>query len=457
MILNRRQVIANMALGTSTLALTPLLQQVRAEQTTGGLPKRFVFVVKSSGYYPDDIQPEGLEFTPERMQDNSIDEVRLPAPMAPLLKHRDQLTVIRGLSAKMSGGGHHGFYGALGCYLVKGATTWTSNPPLAATIDCVLGSHLPSIYDNLGFFPMTNKSLVTPAYISAPGPRVQMPFYDSPDLAYNNLFGVALEGDNKTDYELQGDLMDFMVDDVRRVSKRLVGNEKEKLDRYVANFESMRKRRTMVERKRDLLRKHVPEKDDRYINEESTLEERLHLSFEMTATALISGLTNVVTLRTCNIGARYDGELGLTALSVHGIGHGGEGVEGVDAIASRQRIKTFHYSLISELADKLRAMPEGDGTMLDNTVILYMSDGGNAHHGDTSEVPRILVGGKNILKNNGRYLQYPAWGNAGHQTSASLYLAMLHGIGQPQKQFGRLDTNLGAKADQHAPLHELVI
>lgn len=455
--LNRREVLSSLALGTSTLAFAPLMQQIRAEVNSDRLPKRFVFVLKSSGFYPEDIQPEGLEFTPTKLQDKPLDEIELPAPMSPLLKHQDQLTVIRGLSAKMAGGGHHGYYGALGCYLVKGATTWTSQLPTAATIDCVLGSSLPSIFDNLGFFPLTNQSLVTPAYVSASGPRIPMPFYDSPDLAYNNLFGAVLEGENQTDYALRGDLMDFMIDDVRRVSKKLAGREKEKLDQYAANFESIRHRRKLIERKRSLLAKHVPEKDERYIKEASTLEERLHVSFEMAAVALIAGLTNVVTLRTCNVGARYDGELGLTAMSVHGIGHGGEGAVGVDAVASRQRIKTFHYSLISELADRLAAIPEGDGSMLDNTVILYLSDGGNAHHGDTSEVPRILVGGKNIVKNTGRYLQYPAWGNAGHQTAASIYLAMLHAIGKPQKQFGNLDTNLGKIADQHAPLHELMI
>ena len=171
----------------------------------------------------------------------------------------------------------------------------------------------------------------------------------------------------------------------------------------------------------------------------------------------MTGLTNVVTIRTCNIGAYYNGELGLTSTSVHGIGHGKDAAEGVSATQARQRIKTFHSELIAGMADKLAAQPEGDGTMLDNTVIIYLSDGGKAHHGDTSEVPRVLVGGKNILKNQGRFIQYPAYGNLGHQTSASMYLAMLHSIGKPQDQFGHLDGRLGTIADQHDPLHELML
>ena len=457
MLLNRRQILLNASFGTSTLALTPLLQQLRAEATQDKLPKRFVFVVKSSGFYPEDIQPQGLAFTADKLQDRPLQEVNLPQAMQPLLRHQQQLTLIRGLSACMAKGGHHGFYGALGCYYTNGGTKSTSTPPIAATIDGVLGEHLPSIFNNLGFFPETNKSLVTPAFISALGPRLPLPFYDAPDLAYNNLFGAVMTGESKAEYELQGDLMEYLVRDVRKFSQRLSGSEKEKLERYVANFESLRTRRAMVERKRDLLSKHMPEKDARYLNPKSTLEERLHLSFEMAAVALITGLTNVVTLRTCNIGCNYNGELGLTASNVHGIGHGGSGADGVDWIASRQRIKTFHYSLIAEMADKLQAMPEGNGTMLDNTLIVYLSDGGNAHHGGTEEVPRVLVGGRNILRNQGRFLQYPAYGQAGHQTAASLYLTMLHGIGKPQHQFGRIDANLGNMADQHAPLAQLVL
>ncbi|MGE3803568.1 MAG: DUF1552 domain-containing protein [Gemmataceae bacterium] len=457
MFINRRQAMANLALGASSLALTPFLQQLRAERATGKLPRRFVFVVKSSGFYPQDIQPEGLPASVDTVQSKALSELKLPEPLTPLAKHLDQVTVLRGLSAMMAKGGHHGFYGALGLYHVSGGTKTTSSPPLAATIDCVLGAHLPSIYNNLGFFPETNQGLITPAFISALGPRLPLPFYDAPELANNSLFGAVMTGESKQEFELQGDLMDHMIRDVRKFSTDLAGYEKEKMDRYLANFESIRTRRQLVLAKRDLLTRHVPAKDERYTKADSTLEERLRLVFELSAVALMTGLTNVVTIRTCNIGSSYRGELSLTDATVHGIGHGNSGAEGVDATQSRQRIKKFHCSLIAELADKLKAQPEGDGTMLDNTVITYLSDGGDAHHGDTKEVARVLVGGKNILRNQGRFLHYPEYGKKGHQTAASVYLAMLQGVGKPQQQFGRIDLNLGDVADQNAPLRELAL
>ena len=65
--------------------------------------------------------------------------------------------------------------------------------------------------------------------------------------------------------------------------------------------------------------------------------------------------------------------------------------------------------------------------MLDNTLIIYLSDSGEAHHPNLLECPVILLGnlgGK--LKSKNRLLEYPKYGAAGHKTLANLYLAFLH-------------------------------
>tara|TARA_B110000881_G_C18580847_1_gene521606 strand:- start:1924 stop:2235 length:312 start_codon:yes stop_codon:yes gene_type:complete len=102
------------------------------------------------------------------------------------------------------------------------------------------------------------------------------------------------------------------------------------------------------------------------------------------------------------------------------------------------------------VAIKLKAMPEGNGTMLDNTLIIYLSDATEKHHGSCLEWPFILLGGL-----AGRYLQYPGYGTEGHRTIANLYNTLMHAVGKPQDQFGRLDVNL-AKGLQRGPLPELL-
>jgi hypothetical protein len=108
---------------------------------------------------------------------------------------------------------------------------------------------------------------------------------------------------------------------------------------------------------------------------------------------------------------------------------------------------------VARVAAKLKAVPEGDGTMLDNTLILYLSDAAEKHHGSCLEWPFLLLGG--LAGRGGRYLQYPGYGSAGHRTIGNLYSTLMHTIGKPQDTFGRLDSNLPT-AIQRGPLAELM-
>ena len=73
------------------------------------------------------------------------------------------------------------------------------------------------------------------------------------------------------------------------------------------------------------------------------------------------------------------------------------------------------------MAKKLESVKEGAGTMLDNTVIVYLSDSGDGHHPNLHEWPVVLLGDLGgALKTRGRYLQLPAYGTKNHCTMANL-------------------------------------
>jgi hypothetical protein len=124
-------------------------------------------------------------------------------------------------------------------------------------------------------------------------------------------------------------------------------------------------------------------------------------------------------------------------------------------------IRKFHAQRVADLAKRLDAIPEGNGTMLDNTLIVWMSDSGEAHHGFCGEWPMVLVGNLGgRLKTAGRFLQYPAYQQhadqiPGHRTIANFYLALLHAMGDKREQFGERDLNLKG-ADQSGPLTEIL-
>ena len=82
------------------------------------------------------------------------------------------------------------------------------------------------------------------------------------------------------------------------------------------------------------------------------------------------------------------------------------------------------------MAKTFDSVPEGNGSMLDNTVIVYMSCSSDDHHCEGHDWPFVLLRGMNKRLKMGRYIDYPKYGNEGHQTVGSLYLALMQAGGR---------------------------
>jgi hypothetical protein len=109
------------------------------------------------------------------------------------------------------------------------------------------------------------------------------------------------------------------------------------------------------------------------------------------------------------------------------------------------------------MAKQLEDTPEGNGTMLDNTLIVYMSDAPDTHHSTGFEWPLVIVGNlKGKMKLGGKYVNYPGYGKAGHRTVGCLYNSFLRSVGAKQETFGRIDPDLDLQAMQTGPLTELM-
>jgi hypothetical protein len=279
----------------------------------------------------------------------------------------------------------------------------------------------------------------------------------SPRKAFVELFGAAVATPEQLERQLtlNGNLMDFLSEDARRVGRKLSGDDKERFALYLDSFESLRN----IEQKKaaltDRIRLHAPELDDRY--DSMTPTDRIHAQFEIGTAALIAGLTNVVTLRPDTLGVQYSG-LGLNGVSVHAIGHMQENraPNGWSGLQSRMEIEKFQLNYIAEMAKKLERIPEGDGNMLDNTLIVYMSCTGGGHHGPVSDWPFVLIGGMADKLKMGRYIEYPKYREKGHRTIANLYLSLMHAAGmEAPETFGQPDSNL-KDLDLAGPLAELM-
>ncbi len=467
--IHRRRLLKTMARGLGACSLTPFLLQLRTEAAADGdpsaLPKRFVFVIRSNGVLTREILPEGLEdMVRERPHASSLDkwhdislaEHPVPVGMKPLEPYKDELTLIQGLSGRMMNGQHEAGFGALGAYNGK-------RSPRDETVDWALASHSGGVVPHVGFTMDHAGTSVTYPHLSASGPRKPLPYYADPMLAYTDLFGtVATGGRAKVAIDVDRNILDYMTEDVKRFRRQLSSREQEKLGHYLDGFETLRTRQQKLKAMNARLAAAAPELKDAFRSAIET--ERLEAHFELAASSLIAGLTNVCTIRCEHLGMRLTG-LGLGKRTVHGIGHmiengpdgnTGEAFDGEAAafgeFDTRRHVMSFHMQHVASLYAKLKAVPEGEGTMADNTVVVYFSDHGDRHHSPFYLWPMTVLGNAGGAFRTGRYLQYPGHRERGNQTIANFYLSLLHAAGDRRKTFGQPDLESPEFIDQRTPL-----
>lgn len=455
--------------GVGSLALAPFLQHARAEASgdQAAMPKRFVFVVRSNGLRPYGIVPQELKkygksrLKVDQLVNESLSGLSFCKSMKSLEPFKDQVSIFQGLSSRICKGPHGGHFGVLGAY-----TSGDHAPPRRETLDATLAKKFPGIFPHLAFHIGTKpEDQIKYLDISAKGKNSRTPAYASPMLAYKDIFGAVLSGGKaKLEAQANQNLMDFLIDDVKHAQKSLGSREKEKLDHYLKGFEALRERQSKLTDRKGSLAKHAPPMDDKFTSDVET--HRLEAHFDVAAAALITGLTNAITIRADDLDVRYQGfeHARMKEISVHEIGHTSD-VEGTtDRFDSnwtqgremRRRIRTFQFELIAGLAAKLKATPEGGGTMLDNTLIVYFSDAGSQHHTSYDNMPTVVVGNMRDSLKTGRYLHYPAYNEPGHRTFANLLMSLLHGADLPCDRYGDRDRQLSEEIDQDGPLSEWI-
>jgi hypothetical protein len=374
----------------------------------------------------------------------------LPDPLAELAPFKDRLTLIQGLSGRSSeggSGGHSTNHGALGCYP-------GSAGPMAQTIDCALGDAHPGIIRHVGLGVLDRPEQTLNPLLSCSGPGKPQPLQCVPEQAFRALFGSVLGGADRAGFENRAHVLRYVGDDVKRARTGLPAEERAKLDEYLSALETLRIRQGEVDRIAPKLRSALPALEAEFARPSEV--NRVKAQFDIGAAALISGLTNSVTIAS---GGGFQNYLPWPDLGIpiggHEVGHG-KGVDGMTPEQIHVKVRKFHAGLIAALAAKLASVKEDGGTMLDRTLIVYLSDSGDSHHPSLRVWPVDLLGGMGgKLKPGGRYVQLPAYGTKRHRTLSNLYLSLLQAAGRPRESFGVPDSAL-RDLDQSGCISELL-
>jgi len=452
---NRRQMLKGLSLGAGSMLLSPMIQRVMANAEGKERPPRFVFVLQSNGFDAVQACPESIPFQKyaDREKFESIDlaQHKLPKGLAALEPLKSKTTIVQGLSGRCTGGGHSTWGGSLGQYRISGANLSPQN----VTIDYQLGQAIPGILPWIGV-GMASGARDALMNITARAAHKTMPIILNPEKAYNSFFSVAAGGEREKNFHLKRNLLDYMVGDVKKTRKALGALGGEELDAYLAAYDQLAARQYQLLANKEVLKKSAPKMDDRVTSTVAT--KRLEAQFELAGSALIGGLSNVATLTCAATEINAQPYLGIGVdLSNHGFGHMGGNKRDAKGVPYYEKTRGWLFSLIAKLAQRLEKTPEGDGNMLDNTIIVYMSDAPDTHHSTGYEWPLAIVGNlKGKMNLGGRYINFPGYGKSGHHTVGALYTTFLNCVGQPQQTFGRLDPDLDEKVMQTGPLAQLM-
>ncbi len=460
----RRDFLKSAVVGAGALSLAPSFAAFGASPIAAGTPKRFVFIRKSNGERPNEVALPTLSAKDKALEDKKqalevdLNNHELPLYLRALDKHKANLSILQGLSCMMSENGHYSYSSIMGAF--KSNRNSLSGIK-RATIDFELAKLFPSPFGHVELSLTgdynTYRTGIVSGY-SASGPHQRNYCYADPQTAFNELFRAvtnpgAVDSDNA--------MLSFLENEESFKERILQGYEKQKLSHHITSIESIRARNLKLSKMAGSIEKHIPQLAKVHANGGPTASypEKQEAMTDILIAALVTGLTNVVTYTIDELSTPVRGLPGNEndRISIHAIGHN-ESYSGVPADKIRENIRIGQIAQVAKIVDRLKATPEGNGTMFDNTLIMYFPEGGETHHGHGTEAPFIVLAGDNCnLNMAGRYIRLPYHGTEGHKTIGNWYTTLLNAHGNPIKHYGDLDLEMSRKKlDQLGAIKQLL-
>ena len=367
----------------------------------------------------------------------------LPSTLTPIESFRDQTLVVSGLAhrngeALGDGPGDHARAGAswlTGAHPKKtrGADIrngWSIDQVLAEAIGQT--TPLPSLEIGLEDVRMVGgcDSGYSCAYsntISWSSPTTPLPYESNPRRVFERLFGDGETTDPEARaIRLRQDrsLLDFVLDDTRRLAPTLGASDRNKLEDYLDSVREVERRIQNIERQGAV---ELPSLD-RPEGVPPTFEEHVQLMSDLIAIAFQADLTRVVTI----MYSREGGNRTYPSIGVpdahHGLSHHQNNSE---RITKLQKIDQHHVEMLAHFLGKLRDAQDETGSLLDHSMVLYGSSLSDSNRHTHDELPTLLVGGGSGMVRGGRHLRFPDG-----TPMTNLLLTMADGLGVSQERLG---------------------
>ncbi len=365
--------------------------------------------------------------------------------LQPLTAFRDRLTVLSGLdhapAAQLPGdpaGGHGRITGAF-LTGVHAKPTEGADFEAGQSVDQIaarqLGqeTELASLEIGIGLpdFGGACDAGFSCAYISTlcwSTPTTPLPMESRPRAVFERLFGDGGSTDpaaRRERMERDRSILDAVTEKVARLKTDLGARDVSKLDDYLSAVRDVERRIRRAEADVD---RELPLVERPQGGIPASFEEHVKLMFDLQVVAYQADLTRVISfMMTPELTAQTYPELGVPDPH-HALSHHENNPESLEKLT---KIQTFHAGLFSYYLDRLRATPDGEGSLLDQVMILYGSGMSNSNLHNIQKLPIVLAGGGAGQLCGNQHIQYPD-----ETPLTNLYLTLLSKMGVPTERVG---------------------
>jgi hypothetical protein len=421
---------AGVTLGLPLLeAMVPALSSVARAQA--GIPTRFVGIFVPHGAAPGYWIPQG-----------SGRNFEFPFIFKPLEPYRERVVLTSGLWSQsaenppgVTGADH--FVAAAFLCGVKPKKTTGADIEAGTTLDQVIAQRigqetlLPSLQLAVED-PGANASNCGEGYscvytntISWQTPVRPMPMQVNPQVVFERLFGDGGTAEERAARRAQQrSILDSVTGSLATLENKVGSGDRVRIEQYLSDVREIERRLEIATQASSdapaiAMPYGVPE----------SFDEHIKLQFDLLALGFQADITRVATLLYArDLTGRVYPDAG-TDISFHG---GSHHAEDPGRIAQYARLNQYHVKTLAYFVDKLRSIREGDGTLLDHSLVLYGSNMGNSNQHLHYDVPHVLIGGASGRLKGNRHLAFPSK----TVPTGNLLLSILDMFGIEEPQFG---------------------
>ena len=361
--------------------------------------------------------------------------------LSPILKSldgvKDRISVLSNMELQPAYPGTHATSNSAFLSAARAKRTESSDYFLGTTVDQIAAKHigretqLPSLEMSMDLMQTVGQcdngyACVYQNNLSWSSPTTPVPAEAHPRLVFESLFGEGgTPEERRAALRKRASLLDSVGEELASLRRELGAADRSRVDDYLESVREIERRIQQAESETE--ERPLPDLD-RPQGVPASYGDHARLMFDLQVLAFRGDITRVTTFQLAReTSNRVYPESGVSDPH-HPLTHHGNDPE---KIAKMAKINAFHVSLFAEFLEKMRRTPDGDGTLLDNALLLYGSGMGNPNVHDHQNLPIIVAGGGASGLKGGRHIEFKK-----PEALANLHLTLLDKAGVKVESFG---------------------